>query len=117
MSPPASCWATTPTFEHASGESADAHLEAIEVGDLLDLLAEPAAHLGTGVAGRNGIDVVLLVEAIHQVDAAAGEHPSVDHALVEPERQRRAEREGRVLADIVVRGRVAHLDRAVGHRV
>ena len=37
-----------------AGKAADAHLEALQVGDRVDLLAEPAAHLGAGVAAGIG---------------------------------------------------------------
>ena len=30
---------------HGAGKAADAHLETLQIGDCLDLLAEPAAHL------------------------------------------------------------------------
>ena len=98
---------------HLPGEAADAHLQAVQVGRLLDLLAEPAAHLAAGVAGEEGDDVVLLVELVHQLAAAADLKPCGLHAAVQPERHGSAEREGRILADIVVGRGVAHLDRAV----
>ena len=37
-------------LDHLAGKAADAHLEALEVGDRVDLLAEPAAHLHAGIA-------------------------------------------------------------------
>ena len=65
----------------------------------LDLLAEPAAHLGAGVAGQQADDVVLGVEGR---SAGASPPPSLPpgvlHAGVEAERQRAAEGERRVLA-------------------
>jgi hypothetical protein len=59
-----------------AGKSADPHLQALEIVDALDLLAEPAAHLAP-VLPPGGDDVVLLVEVVHQLDAAAVEHPGV----------------------------------------
>ncbi len=44
--------------------AADAQLEALQVGDRLDLLAEPAAHLRAGVAGAEADDVVVLQEVV-----------------------------------------------------
>ena len=44
-------------------------------------------------------------------------HPGILHAGIEAERHRRAEREGRILAEIVVGRGVAHFDSAVLHRV
>src|SRR5437763_14529479 len=41
--------------QHAAGETADAEFQAVEIGDLLDLLAEPAAHLAAGVSARQTV--------------------------------------------------------------
>src|SRR5262249_11493832 len=103
--------------DHSAGEPADPHFETAQVGDVLDLLAEPAAHLGSGVAGRKADDVELFVEVVHQLHAAAMIHPGILHARVEAEWDRGAERKGRILAEIVVGRGVAHLDRAVLHRI
>ena len=46
-------------------------LQSLEVGDALDLLAVPAAHLRPGIAGGQAVDAVLRVEFIEQRDAAA----------------------------------------------
>ncbi len=88
-----------------------------QIVDRADLFAEPAAHLAIGVAGRKREDVVLLVELVHQVEAAALEIPGVLHARIEPERDRATERERRVLAEIIVGRGVAHLDGAGGDGV
>ena len=61
--------------------------------------------------------LVARVELVQQIDAAALVHPRVLHAVVEAERQRRADGERRVLAPVVVGGGVSSLDAAVGHRV
>ena len=45
-----------------AGKIADTELQALEIADGLDLLAEPAAHRGTGVAARDRVDVVVLEE-------------------------------------------------------
>src|SRR4029450_11320370 len=103
--------------QHATGKTADAELQSLKIVDFLDLLAKPAAHLRSGVAGRKRENVVLLVELVHQVDAAAKIHPCVLHAAVESKRHGATERKGRILADVVVGSSVAHLDRAIRHRV
>jgi hypothetical protein len=41
------------------GEAADPHLEALEVGHGVDLVAEPAAHLDAGVAAGKAISPCL----------------------------------------------------------
>jgi len=43
--------------------------------------------------------------------------PGVLLARIQPERKRIAQREGRVLADKIIGGGVAHLDGAVAHRI
>ena len=85
-------------------------------GDL-DLLAPPAAHLGTGVAHQEGGHVVFLVELAHQLEPAAVVDPGIVLARVEAERHRGVEGEGRVLADVVVGRGVAALDRLVLHGI
>src|SRR5262245_50560444 len=42
------------------GEPSDPHLQSLEVGRIGDLLAEPTAHLRTGIPRRNRIDIELL---------------------------------------------------------
>src|SRR5262249_13672900 len=58
-----------------------------------------------------------FVELVQKLLAAAELQPSLVLARVETERNSGAEREGRVLTDVVVRCGAAHLDRAVLHRV
>ncbi len=96
-----------------AGEAADAQLQALQVVDRLDLLAEPAAHLGAGMAHQEGGHLVFLVELAHQLEPAAEIDPRIVLAGVEAERQRGVEGEGRILADIVVGRGVAALDRLV----
>src|SRR5712692_797348 len=100
-----------------AGKPADAEFQPLHVVDGLDLLAEPAAHLGAGVADREADAIVLAEQLAEQLHAAAILLPGFLLARIEPERQRGGEGEGRVLADIVVAGGVAHLDGAVLHRV
>ena len=52
----------TNALDHFAGETADAELGALEVFQRFDRLAEPAAHLGTGVAHREVHDAVVAVE-------------------------------------------------------
>jgi hypothetical protein len=56
----------------------------------------------------------LLEELVAEFLAAALIPPGVLLARVQPERHRGVDREGRVLADIIIRDGVAHLDGAVG---
>src|SRR5690606_8781048 len=91
--------------------------ETLEVVDRLDLLAEPAAHLATGVAGRDVDHVEVLVELPGQLEAAAVDHPGVLLARVHAERNGAGEGEGRILAEVVVGRGVAALHGAVLHGV
>ncbi|MCY1238379.1 hypothetical protein D9M72_511130 [compost metagenome] len=99
-------------LEHLAGERVGAELQALQVGDRLDFLAEPAAHLRARVAARQVDDVVLGVEGAHQLQAVAFVHPGVLLAGVHAERHGATQAEGRVLAVEVVRRRVRHFDRA-----
>jgi hypothetical protein len=56
-------------------------------------------------------------ELVHQLHAAAMIHPGVLHAAVEAKRNGGAEREGRILAPIIICRGVAHLDRALADLV
>ena len=104
-------------LDHLAGEAADAHLQALQIGDGVDLLAEPAAHLDARIAARQAEQALRAEELVEQVDAAAVVVPGVHAARVERERNRGAERPGRVLAPVVVSHRVARLDRARRRRV
>ena len=42
-------------LHHAAGKAADAEFQALEIVDGIDFLAEPAAHLATGVAGQQQV--------------------------------------------------------------
>jgi hypothetical protein len=88
----------------------------MSASDLI-FLAEPAAHLGAGVAHREVDDVVAGVELAHQLQAVAFEHPGRHLAAVQAEGDGAVQREGLVLAEEVVRRGVAHLDGAVLHAV
>src|SRR5262249_55314677 len=77
----------------APGEAADAHFEALQILDAVDLLAEPAAHLAAGVAGEQRGDTVALEELVEVLPAAAERVPSLVDTHVGAERHRGAESE------------------------
>jgi hypothetical protein len=62
-------------------------------------------------------DAELLEELVAELFAAALVPPGILLARVQAERDRRVDREGRILADIVVGHGVAHFDGAVGGRI
>src|SRR5262245_64837260 len=74
--------------DHAA-EPADPKLEPLEVVDRVDLLAVEAAHLHAHIAAGDRQDAVLLHDAAHELEPAAGIHPSLLLAGVEPERHAR----------------------------
>src|SRR5258708_25015882 len=100
-----------------AGPSADPEFEAIEVVDGVNFLADPAAHLGAGIAAGDSVCFVLLAELVEHVLTAVILKPGILLARVQTERNGAIEREGRVLADEVIGGGVTHLDRAIAHRV
>src|SRR5207237_5185912 len=97
--------------------SADPHFETVEVVDGIDLLAKPAAHLGAGVAAGDGVQFGFPAKLIEHVLATVVLEPGILLARVQPERDGAIEREGRVLADEVIGGGVAHLDGGIGYSV
>src|SRR6202042_1007275 len=88
-------------LQYLPGDAADPEFEAGEIGDGLDLLAEPAAHLGAGVAAGKTDHAELLEELVAELLAAALVPPGVLHPRIEAERHRGIDREGRILADII----------------
>ncbi len=104
-------------LQHLACNSADAKLQPGEIGDGLDLLAKPAAHLGAGVAAGETDHTVFLEELISELHAAALIPPGILLARIEAERYRSIDGECRILADVIIRDGVAHLDGAVGGRV
>ena len=99
--------------EHGASKGADTELQALQIVDGLDFLAEPAAHLRAGVAAREVDDVVGLEDFAHQRQAVAVTHPGIHLARVQAERHGRVKAQDGVLAVVVVRRAVAAFDRAV----
>jgi hypothetical protein len=90
--------------------AAHAHLQSLEVGHGLDLLAVPPAHLGGGVAGAGGLEVVLGEEIVERLAAVAIVLPRSVLTCGQAERHGAANGEDRVLAGEVVSGGLRHLD-------
>jgi hypothetical protein len=97
--------------------AADAELEALEVSDGVDLLAEPAAHLRAGVAAQDGVRVELSERLVDDLGAAAEVPPGGLMARIEAERDAGAEDERRLFADVVVGRGLRALDRTARHGV
>ena len=103
--------------KHLAAETADAETQPLQVLEGVDLLAEPAAHLGAGVAREDRLDAVFGEQRLHDFLAAAEQPPGVGLAEVHAERYAGAEGEAQVLAGVVVGRGVAELDGAVLRRV
>ena len=97
----------------AEKAAAHAHFQALQVGNALDFLAIPAAHLGAGVAGAAALDVVLGVERIHQLAAVAMLHPGIHLAGGQAKRHGATKGKNRVFARKIVRRGLGHFNGAV----
>src|SRR5581483_11465805 len=99
-------------LQDQTGKSADTEFEALEIIARVDLLADTAAHLRAGISGGKADAVVVIEQTVEQLLAAAVADPGDHLPRVQPERQRRAEREGWILAEVVVHRGIAHFDGA-----
>ncbi len=104
-------------LHHLPSDAGDAELQALQVVEGLELLAEPAAHLGAGVPARQAVEVLPSVELVEEIEPAAVIGPGGHLTRVQAEGDGGAERVGRILADVVIRRRMGHLDGAVGDRI
>ncbi|MNX99601.1 hypothetical protein D3C86_1320600 [compost metagenome] len=100
-----------------AGEAGDTHLQAFEVVDGVDFLTEPAAHLGAGIAEQDRVDIVLGKEFIEQLVATGLVEPGIRLACVKAEGNRRSERKGRILADVIIGAGMRHFDGSGRHRI
>jgi len=73
--------------------------------------------LRAGISADKRIDVKFLAELVHELHAVAVVEPGILLTGIEAERNGAEQRPGRILADVVVRGRMAHLDGAVLHGI
>src|SRR6185503_5480804 len=99
--------------DDVSGEAEDAVLESLQIVDRLDLLAEPPAHLRACGTAVQAVDVVVLVELVHELAPASPVHPGRLLACVHAERKDDVEGESRILADIVATASMAKFDGAI----
>ena len=101
----------------AARKTGNAHLQALEVVDLLDRLLEPAGHLHAGVAHRDGHQIEGRVHLLPQLHAAAVVEPGVHALEIEAERHGGEILRGEGLAGPEVGVGAVHLDGALRHRV
>ena len=118
MSPPAICCGTTPSFcSTRPAKPPMRHFRPLRSSTVLISLRNQPPIWQPVLPASSETTVVFLVELVEQLPAAAQHVPGLVDAHVGPERHRRAEGEGRVLAEVVVRRGVADLDGAVLHGV
>src|SRR6185503_10869133 len=101
--------------ESLTRPTADAHLQALEVLDRVDLLAEPSTHLAAGVAHQEAFRIELGAEVVDQLLAVTFVEPGVLLARIESERHGAEQSPGRILADIIILRAVTEFDGAVLH--
>src|SRR5439155_259724 len=98
-------------------QARDAHLEALVVGDAVDLLPEPARHLHARGGAGAWHEIEGGIGLLPQLETVAVEVPG-HHALgVQAEGHGREPLQARLLAGPVVRCSHEGLGRALGRRV
>src|SRR5262249_13497191 len=97
--------------------AADAHFKTFQVCWFLEFFVEPAAHLTAGIASRQTVHIEFLPEVIDQLRALAIVVPGVLLACVKAEWSSAEKCPGRILADKIIHGGMAHLDCTVLYRV
>ena len=100
-----------------AGEPWQTQLEALHILERVDFLLEPASHLGAGVTHRERLEVVVGVELVPQLLAAAVVQPGVGLGGGHAEGHGGKELRSRDLAPPVVGSGVAHLGGSLGHGV
>ena len=93
--------------------SRNPHLQALNVGDRIELAVEPATHLRTRAPAEEANQVELGEERLQELCASSLEQPRGLLARGQAEGNRRVEREGRVLSGIVVARGLADLHGAL----
>src|SRR6202035_211505 len=70
-------------LQYLAGNSPDAKLQPGKIGNRLDLLAEPASHLGAGVAAGKTDHAEFLEELVAELHPAALIPPGILHSCIE----------------------------------
>ncbi|MGY4352451.1 hypothetical protein ACVWXM_008944 [Bradyrhizobium sp. GM7.3] len=103
--------------QHMTTHAGDAEFQALEIVDGLDLLAEPAAHLGAGIAAEDGVRLERLQRLVGEVGAAAEMPPGFLMAMVHAERRAGGIGQRRLLADVEIERGLRHVDRSGADRI
>ena len=100
-----------------AAKARDTHLQAFKVVGRIDLLAEPAAHLNTGVTGHQALQAESAGQLVPEFLAAGEADPRVRFLVSQAERNRGKVCPAQVLALPVVIGGVVGLRSAGGNFV
>ena len=100
-----------------AAKARDPDFQALEVGDLLRRLPEPAAHLGTGVARCKRHRPEIPVEAVDGLVAATTGQPGILLLRIEAKGEVAGKGKGRISAEVVVAGGMAALHVTGLHRI
>ncbi len=103
--------------QNLAAEARHTEFQAVEVRRGADFLAEPTTGLGTGVTSKEGFQVEDLAQFVVQIMAATVVVPVCQLLRGAAEWYGSIVSIGRVLADIVVVGRVVHVGLTGGYRV
>jgi hypothetical protein len=108
-----------PSFGHdLTGQCRDAHLQALQVGQRLDFLAEPAAHLHAGIAAGKLWMLYCLNNSRISLMPPPKYIPGIDLARGHAEGKGAVEGKRGFLANVVITEAVwPHFDSAVLHRI
>ena len=99
--------------QHVAALARNAHLEADQIVQRIDFLAEPAAHLVAGIGGLNGFDAELGRQFVPQFLAAAKIDPAHDLLRGHAEGHSGEERIGAGFGRPVIFGAMIHVGRAI----
>ena len=104
-------------LHHLGAEAEEAHLQALQLLERFDLLAEPAGGLGADAEAVDGNEAMLGVDLVAQLVAAAEPFPGQELAEAGAERHRGEEGQRGIFAGVIAGRRPARLDRSFGDRI
>src|SRR5262245_44854761 len=100
-----------------SAEAEEAHLDALQLVDRFHLLAEPSGGLGADAETIDGDEIMLCIDLLSQLIAAAVPLPGKELTDVRTEGHSGEKGERRIFAGMIAGRRPAGLDRSLGDRI
>src|SRR5262249_24886853 len=110
-------WHHAEPTDDLAGESPDPELQALQILDLVDFLAKPAAHLAAGLTHWDAVAIEACEYLLQQIVAAAMHEPGFHLPRVETKWHGGAKGERRILSHVVIGRGAANLDGLVLHGV